>query len=82
MEQVNFAYQRSFLPLAHGSQHSSQVGLPLLLILILRVPDQICVDGLAVIVAFQSVQLDNERRESVPISRSLTRKTVKHHKIQ
>lgn len=52
-------YQRRALPLTHCSHHSSKVGLPLLLILILGVPDQICVDWLALIVAFQSVQLNN-----------------------
>jgi len=60
------AYDRRLLPLTHRSHHSSEVGLPLLLVLILRVSDQIGVDGLALLVALQSVQLD--RREA-PISR-------------
>ncbi len=58
------AYQWSFLPLTHRSHHGGEVGLPLLLVLVLGVPDQICVDGLTVIVALQSVQLDNEKRDS------------------
>lgn len=62
------AYQWSVLPLANWSHHSSQVGLPLLLILILRVPDQICINGLALIVAFQSIQLNSEKTEKVQIS--------------
>lgn len=54
-------YQRSLLPLTHRSQHSGQVGLPLLLVLILRVPDQVCVDGLTLIVALESVQLKKKK---------------------
>lgn len=51
-------YQRNVLPLTNRSHHSSQVGLPLLLVLILRVPDQIRVDGLALVETLQSIQLD------------------------
>lgn len=57
-------YQRCLLPLTHRSHHSSQVGLPLLLVLVLRVPDQICVDGLALVVALESVQLENDKKET------------------
>lgn len=54
-------YQRGLLPLTHGSQHSRQVGLPLLLVLILGVSDQIGVDRLALVIALQSVQLINDK---------------------
>lgn len=55
-------YQWSVFPLANRSHHSSQVGLPLLLVLILRVPDQICVDGLALVETLQSIQLDMKNK--------------------
>lgn len=56
-------YQWSVLPLTNGSHHGSQVGLPLLLVLILRVPDQIGVDSLALVETLQPVQLHNGKHE-------------------
>lgn len=55
------AYHWSLLPLTHCSHHSGEVGLPLLFVLVLGVPDQIRVDRLALIVALQSVQLHKEK---------------------
>lgn len=55
-------YQWRLLPLTHGSHHSGQVGLPLLLVLVLRVSDQVCVDGLTLVVALESVQLEKRQR--------------------
>lgn len=57
-------YQRSVLPLTHRSHHSSQVGLPLLLIFILGVPDQVCIHRLALTVTLQSVELSMKNKES------------------
>lgn len=57
-------YQRGLLPLTHCSHHGGEVGLPFLFVLILGVPDQICVDRLAFIVAFQSVQLHSEETQT------------------
>lgn len=65
-------YQRRVLPLTHRSHHSGQVGLPLLLVLILRVPDQIGVDRLALAVALQPVQLAREKTKRAPVSTSLS----------
>lgn len=57
-------YQWSVFPLTNRSHHSSQVGLPLLLVLILRVPDQIGVDSLTLVEALQPVQLHNGKQRS------------------
>lgn len=55
------AYHRIVLPLTHWGHHSSQVCFSLLLVLILRVPDQVCVHRSAFTVALQSVQLHINR---------------------
>lgn len=56
-------YQWNVFPLTNRSHHSSQVGLPLFLVLILRVPDQIRVDGLALVETLQSIQLDMKNKK-------------------
>lgn len=56
-------YQWSVFPLANGSHHGRQVGLPLLLVLILRVPDQVGVDSLALVETLHPVQLHSGNQE-------------------